>query len=282
MPEGDSLHRIAALLGPALVGEVLTGFEGARLRPPRPRLGETIDAVEAKGKHLLIVFSGGIMLHTHLGMTGSWQLARPDQRWRKPVHLARAVVRTEPWVAVCFAAPTVRLERRAPQVPGDTGDTGDTGPSGLAEPLAHLGPDLCRPNCDLDEAVDRMGAFYPTGDVPIIDVLLDQRVAAGIGNVYKSEVLWACRLHPLTRLRLVDLGARGLLMATAHRQLAANVRPGRRTTVGPADGSGRLAVYRRHRQPCLRCHTPIDCAYLGQQGRSTYWCPRCQPAIMST
>jgi len=271
MPEGDSLHRIAARFGPALVGETLTGFEGARLRPPRPRVGETIAAVEAQGKHLLIVFSGGLTLHTHLGMTGSWQLARPGERWRKPAHLARAVIRTEPWVAVCFAAPTVRLETRAPHGSGRP----------VAERLADLGPDLCVVGCDLDEAVHRMDDVNADPVTPIVDVLLDQRVAAGIGNVYKSEVLWACRVHPLTALAKIDDPTRLLLMATAHRLLVANVRPGRRTTVGQADGSGRLAVYGRNHQPCPRCQTPIERAYAGRHARSTYWCPRCQPANMA-
>lgn len=257
MPEGDTIHRAAARVREAILGEAIERFSAPRTQPPHPRAGETVDAVEAEGKHLLITFSGGLLLRTHMGMTGTWRIVRRPDPWPRPAHLARAAITTARIEAVCFAAPTVELVPAA-------------GPS----PTAHLGPDLCRADADLDEVLRRMAGLDPR--TPVLDVLLDQRVAAGIGNVYKSEVLWACQVHPETPIDAVDATTRLALVTTASRQLRSNLGSGRRTTVGLRSGSGQYGVYGRVRQPCLRCHTPIVTARLGAQGRSTYWCPRCQ------
>jgi endonuclease-8 len=212
-----------------------------------------IEAVEAVGKHLLIRFERGLVLQTHLQMTGSWQLFRTGARWTRARHLARAVLEVDGWVAVCFAAPLVR-----------------TYVDGVVTPVDHLGPDLCRADADLDRALARMAAI-PGAETEIADVLLDQRVAAGVGNVYKSEVLFAARLDPFTPLGAVDVPVRRRLLEIATAQLRANLGPGPRATVP----SG-LAVYRRSRRPCLVCGTPIRLRYQGPNRRSTYWCPRCQ------
>jgi endonuclease-8 len=141
--------------------------------------------------------------------------------------------------------------------------------------VAHLGPDLCTPEPDLDDAVARMAQLHQPTD-EIADVLLDQRVAAGIGNVYKSEVLWARRVSPFAPLASLDDDVRRVLVDTAHRLLRANLGSGARETV-PAG----LGVYGRARQPCRRCGTPIRMRRQGPQVRSTYWCPRCQPEPVS-
>ncbi|MEL7207337.1 MAG: DNA-formamidopyrimidine glycosylase family protein [Actinomycetota bacterium] len=258
MPEGDTLHRVAARLRPALEGEELTRFEALRATGTRPRPGETIDGVEAVGKHLLIHFSGGMLLRTHLRMTGSWHLYRTGERWQEQEHLARAVVGVEEWVAVCFAAPVVRLEPR-----GDAAVPGS---------LAHLGPDLAAEDPDLDEALERFGRCADE-DTRVGPHLLDQRVACGVGNVYKSEVLWACRVSPFEPVSAIDVATRRDLLATAHRLLRANLGPGERQTV-----PGGLAVYGREGRPCRRCGTPIRRVRHGADPRSTWWCPRCQPA----
>lgn len=259
MPEGDTIHRVANRLRPALVGRPLVRFEAARAVGPRPAVGEAVIAVEAVGKHLVIRFAGGVTLRTHLRMTGSWHLYRPGTAWRRPAHQARAVVVVPEWEAVCFRAPVVALAREAP---------------GRDDPaLARLGPDLCRPDADLDEVVARLAA-YADADTEIGPALLDQRVAAGIGNVFKSEVLWACRVSPLARVADLDDDLRRALVTTAARQLRANVdRPGPRTTL-PGGG---LAVYGREGRPCPRCATPVRRRRQGAQARSTYWCPVCQP-----
>jgi len=262
MPEGDTIHRAAARLAPALVGRSVVRFEAHRARPPLPEPGVVVTGVEARGKHLLVHFDDGWTLQTHMRMTGSWHLYRPGERWRKPRHLVRALVEVGPaadradpdgWLAVCFSAPVVELVR---------------------EPrTTHLGPDLCTPDADLDEAVRRMDGTEPS--TPLVDVLLDQRICCGVGNVYKSEVLFALGLHPLTPIGALDRERRLALVQTASRQLRTNLTTSSRTTLpGPP---GTVAVYGRQREPCRRCGTPVSWARNGTQGRGTYWCPRCQP-----
>lgn len=253
MPEGDTIHRAAGRLREVLAGRVVERFEAPRARPPHPRPGEQIDAVDAQGKHLLVRFSGGLTLRTHLGMTGSWHVYRRGERWRRPRHLARAVITVDGWEAVCFSAPTVEL-RADPDV-------------------GHLGPDLCRPEVDEAECVRRMAGIDP--QTVVADVLLDQRVCCGVGNVYKSEVCFAGRVHPLTPIGALDDDSRRRLVQTAASQLQANLGGGRRTTVAGTPGT--LAVYGRARRPCRRCGTPITMQRAGRHGRSTYWCPTCQP-----
>jgi endonuclease-8 len=261
VPEGDTIHRAASRLRPALAGKVLRRFEAPRLAGDRPKPGARIEDVEAVGKHLLVHFEGGLTLQTHMRMTGSWHLYRPGERWRKAAHLRRALIEVDDWVAVCFAAPVVRTYRR------------DVAAS--PDPVAHLGPDLCRADltdADIEDCVARMGALTgPTDEIGA--VLLDQRVACGVGNVYKSEALFACGVDPFTRVADLDHETRRRLVTTASRQLRANLGTNRRTTV-----PGGLAVYGRHHQPCRRCGTDIRMRYQGEQARSTYWCPTCQPA----
>ena len=251
MPEGDTIHRLADRLRPALAGRELTRFEARRLVGAQPRVGSTIESVEARGKHLLIAFSPGLVLETHLRMTGSWHLYEAGSRWRKPAHLARVVIGVEGWEAVCFSAPVVR-----------------THPA-TRDPLAHLGPDLTVPGVDLRVAAERFELLDPATEIGV--ALLDQRVACGVGNVFKSEVLHAARVDPFTTLAALDAGVRAELVTIANRQLVANRGPGRRQTV-----PGGLAVYGRARRPCRVCGTPIRSQRQGEHQRTTYWCPRCQ------
>jgi endonuclease VIII len=264
MPEGDTIHKLAARLAPALTDRPVTRIEVTRARS-HPKPGTVITAVEAVGKHLLVRFADGHVLRTHLGMSGRWDLYRPGERWRRPRHLARAVIEVPDAVAVCFSAPTVALARAPVDAP--VAEVGG---------VDHLGPDLCRPDADLDAALARMAVIPPPG-TPIADVLLDQRVACGIGNVYKSEVLWACRVHPLAPVEAVNEPTRRALLSSAAELLRRNLGPGPRATVEGRGGRGSLAVYGRSRRPCRRCSTPIVSARAGAAARATYWCPRCQP-----
>ncbi len=264
MPEGDTLHRAANRLRPALVGATLRRFEAPRLLGDRPRPGTTIGDVEAVGKHLLVHFDDGLALRTHLGMPGSWHLYRESARWRKPRHLLRALVGVDGWDAVCFSAPQVQTYR--PDQPGGALGTG-------RDPVAHLGPDLCTPDPDLEEALRRYADADPGVEMAV--ALLDQRLAAGIGNVYKSELLHRCRIDPFVAVAEVPEAVLRRLLETANRLLLHNLTTTRRTTVaGPA---GSVAVYGKARRPCPRCGTPIAMVHHGIQNRSTYWCPRCQP-----
>ena len=253
MPEGDTIHRTANRLRPALAGQDLVRLSLPRVAGDRPRLGETIEGVRAVGKHLLIDFSGGLTLETHMVMTGAWHLYRVGERWRKAAHLARAEVEVDGWVAVCFSAPVVKL--------------GPTASMGRQD----LGPDLCTPDADVDVAVQRFTALG--GDLEVADALLDQRIACGVGNVYKSEVLWAERVSPFRPAAEVDEAMQRRLLLRAQRLLLANLGPGARTTV-----PGGLAVYDRRGRPCRACGTRIRSQKQGQHARVTFWCPRCQAA----
>lgn len=261
MPEGDTLHKTAARLRPALAGHVLTRFEAPRLRGDAPAIGTTIDAVEARGKHLLVHFDGGLSLRTHLRMTGSWHVYREAQRWQKPAHLARAVVGVDSgWVAVCFQAPVIETFHRATREP---------------DAISVLGPDLCLPSATtdavLDDVVARVGRFAHPGTT-LGEALLDQRIAAGIGNVYKSETCFAVGLDPATPIADVPDAVRRRLWSVAAHQLQSNLGRAERRS-HPAG----LAVYGRRGQPCHRCGTPIRMVRHGDLARSTYWCPTCQP-----
>jgi endonuclease-8 len=263
VPEGDTIFRAAAQLRSALVGKQLVELELRRdphgRRGPEP--GTEITAVDAVGKHLLMHFGDGHVLHTHMQMTGAWHVYRPTERWRRPGHSARVVVRVDDGTsAVCFAAPIVELRRE-----GDA----RARPSGATRMLDRLGPDLCGVAVDFDAVLERLALLEP--ETELAAALLDQRVAAGIGNVFKSEVCWAERVSPFALVATLDEPTRRRVYATARRQLTGNLTTARRTTY-----RGGLAVYRRAGQRCPRCRGVIRSAR-DRGGRSTYWCPDCQP-----
>jgi len=264
MPEGDTILRTARALDRALTGKTVTGFETPRIgrHITRPAPGTTITAVEARGKHLLVHFDDGHALHTHMGMPGSWHLYRAGERWKLPAHLMRARIETDDGVvAVCFRAPTVEIVRSAPDDNRIHHDQLDA-----------LGPDLCQPDADFDAAVSRLRRLPPGTE--IADALLDQRVASGIGNVYKSEALFARGVDPFTPVSaLADDSARELFR-TASVMLQANVDRGPRRT----RPEGGVAVYGRSGRPCVRCGTRVLGRRQGPHARMTYWCPQCQPS----
>lgn len=266
MPEGDTIHRSAATLRRALVGRALTRLEAPRLVRPMPGPGTAVTDVQARGKHLLVCFDDDHVLHTHMRMTGAWHVYRARQRWQKGRGGMRAVLADDQVQAVCFDAPVVELL--------------DRGAVARHPALSRLGPDLCVPDVDLDEALARMGRL-PGPDRALVEVLLDQRVAAGVGNVFASELAFLAGRHPRTRLHDVDVATRQQLLADAARLLRANVARSRRTTVpGAPDGS--LWVYGRDGRPCRRCGTAIRVAAVGDGARPTYWCPRCQLGATTT
>lgn len=262
MPEGDTIHRSAATLRRALEGRRLTRLEAPRLPRPMPPPGTTVTTVTARGKHLLIAFDDDHVLHTHMRMTGSWHVHPARERWRRARHRMRVVLADDAVQAVCFDAPVVELL--------------DTAAVERHPVLRRLGPDLCLPDADLDDALDRMGRI-PEPDRILVEVLLDQRVAAGIGNVFASELAFRAGVHPSTRLHDLDVPARRELLEDAGRLLRSNLSRSSRTTV-PGAPDGTLWVYDRAGQPCRRCGTTISGAKVGDGARPTYWCPRCQPA----
>ncbi len=262
MPEGDTIHRAAASLRLGIGGGTLRSFEAPRLWPPFPEAGETIGPIEARGKHLLIGFSGGLILHTHMRMTGSWHQYRTGVAWRRRRAAARVIVTTDEVVAVCFDAPVVEML--------------DEGAVRRHPVLRRLGPDLATPDADIEEAVARM-ARIPEPNATIAEALLDQRVSAGIGNVYKSEVCHLHRTYPRTPLFRVDQEDRRAMLVTASRLLQLNLTLPYRTTVEGAE-VGTVHVYGRAGQPCRVCRSPIEVDAVGDDARVTYWCPTCQPS----
>jgi endonuclease-8 len=259
MPEGDTIHKLAGALERWLVGRTLRSGRLAAA-PALDLASRTVEDVAARGKHLLIRLQGGTVLRSHLGLHGSWHRYAPGEPWRQPARAASIVLTTDDDVLVCFRAQEVELfDGDRPQA---------------FELRRRLGPDLVSTTPAPAELATRARHFV-AADAPVADLLLDQRVASGIGNVYKSEVLHLERVHPLTPLQGLDESSLGRLYATASRLLRANLAGGPRITRA---GSGvRLWVYRRAGLPCATCGTPIASARLGRGARSTYWCPSCQP-----
>jgi endonuclease-8 len=267
MPEGDTIFRSATVLRRHLLGGVVREAwsqprPGLARVPALSRLeGRTVESVEARGKHLLIGFSGGVWLRTHLRMRGSWHRYRVGEAWRLPRSRASAMLRTDTAVAVCFDAPEVEL----------------LSATELARhpALSALGPDLLGTTFDADEAVRRLLAVPAR---PLGEALLDQRSVAGIGNVVKSEVLFLERLDPWAPVATVPEASLRAALGTARRVLQANVGGGARVTTGDRSPGRALWVYGRAGRPCRRCGTLVAGRRQGEQARMTYWCPRCQPA----
>lgn len=274
MPEGDTIFRAARTLNRALAGRTVTSFESVYPRLTRvdhdtPLAGRTIDAVTSRGKHLLMAFSGDLILHTHMRMHGSWHIYRPGERWRARRHDMRIIVSTSEYVAVGFNIPVAEFLTAA----------------GLAhhDQIQALGPDLADPGFDRDEVRRRMRT---RGDETIEEVLLNQRVLSGIGNVLKSEVLFVARVNPFTPAGAIDDSTFDRIVDVALRLMKMNVvdsagmtpMVGRRTT-GSLDPRAKLFVYGRGGKPCRTCGIPIEIRKSGVDARLTYWCPRCQPAL---
>lgn len=265
MPEGDTIFRTAETLRQVLCGRDITGFRSTVEGIERAQLtGRKVTQVESRGKNLLVHFSGGRILYTHMRMTGSWHIYRQGERWQKPERFARVVLETERCVAVCFSAPVVELLTTAALKHHPV--------------LARLGPDLLASHFDGTEAARRLTAY---GEVTIGEALMIQSAVAGIGNVYKSEVLFLCNVNPFSRVADLTDEEIDSLLQTARRLLLANrhgyprvTRPARRGI----SQSSRLWVYQRSGRPCRRCTTQIRMRRQGRDGRSTYWCPTCQDA----
>ena len=260
MPEGDTVWLAARRMHVALGGRALTRFD---LRVPAHATadltGRTVLEVLARGKHMLSRIDGGLTLHTHFRMDGSWYLQRPGTRWRGgPAHEVRAVLANAEWEAVGYRLHDVKL------VPTAEED----------RLVGHLGPDVLGPDWDPAEAARRMAA---QPDRAIGDALLDQRVLAGLGNLYKAETLFLTGVSPWTPVRQVPDVPK--VVDRAYRLMRANRDHPEQSTTGSMHRDETHWVYGRGRRPCRRCGTPIA---VGEQGdaayaRITYWCPHCPP-----
>jgi endonuclease-8 len=276
MPEGDTIFRSARTLQRALAGKAITGFRSTyplltRFHDDTPLTGQTVVRVESRGKWLLMHFSGGRILVTHMLMNGSWHIYRPGERWQKPASAMRIVLETADFHAIGFNLRVARMHTeqslaRDPGIPPAAADV--------------LGNDF-----DESAAVQRL---LSEPDREVGDALLRQRILAGVGNVFKSEVCFATSLHPFRTVATLSEAQAREIVATARGQLAANVledssdrivtyRGAKRRTTREANPSANLWVYGRKGEPCRRCGTLIRRRLQGEDARASYWCPRCQP-----
>ncbi|NEV60454.1 DNA-formamidopyrimidine glycosylase family protein [Thiorhodococcus minor] len=265
MPEGDTIFKLAAALAPELCGERVERL-WIRRRPDPPAAGRRITQVTSQGKHLYIMLDDAMRIRTHLGLYGSWHRYRPREPWQKPERQASLVLRLAKRVYVCFSAKEVEI------IAADGFHDRDQ--------RHRLGPDLARHPPSPDLLAERL-ARIARPDALMADLLLDQRIASGIGNVYKSETLFLEGVPPDVRLREVPLPRVLRLYETAAELLASNLSDGPRVTRRSQDGRGRLWVYKRAGLPCLRCGAPVVRQMLGRTPRSTYWCPSCQSGLSS-
>jgi endonuclease-8 len=305
MPEGDTVWNTARVLDQALAGKILTRGD---LRVPElatvDLVGWTVLGCASRGKHLLLRLAeprpvestaeprpvestaeprpvdstaeprpvdstaeprpdgGRLTLRSHLRMDGTWRIYRPGEPWRgRPAHLIRAVLGSRDAVAVGYHLHDLDLV-----------------PTAAEETLVgHLGPDLLGPESQQPggwDAAEAVGRLRRHPDATIGEALLDQRNLAGIGNLYRAEVLFLRGVHPETKVSTVeDLPA---MVALARRLLMAHRGRWRQATTGSLRKGEEVYVYGRGGAPCRRCGTPIRRADLGE--RTAFWCPRCQPA----
>jgi endonuclease VIII len=252
MAEGDTILRAARRIEGALAGQRLSVHAGngrGRAAGVARLDGRRLNCVEARGKHLLLHFDE-LALHSHLGMSGAWHVYSPGERWRKPRAAAWVVLGGDQAEAAQFGGPMLRVLR--------------IGELRRDPVLNHLGPDVLAADLDL---VGVMEGLRANPDRQLGDALLDQRLIAGIGNIFKSEACFAARVNPWSRISdLADADLQRTLEAACRlmQESAANGRPGR-------------AVYRRAGQPCPLCRTRIEARGQGDANRRTYWCPACQP-----
>ena len=259
MPEGDTVWLSAHRMHQALAGRPLlrTDFRVPQLAA-LDLSGQVVREVVARGKHMLTRLSGDLTLHTHLRMDGSWHLYRPGDRWSGgPAWQVRVVLENPDWQAVGYRLPVVDVLPTAeePRVVG------------------HLGPDVLAEPFAADEAVSRLQAD-PDDEIGL--ALLDQRRLAGLGNLYRCEVLFLRGVTPWTLVRdVADLPG---LVGTARRLLRANRDRWEQSTTGSLRRGEDHWVYERTGRPCRRCGTRIVVAEQGGRptARLTYWCPRCQ------
>ena len=310
MPEGDTIYRTARTLQKAIGGKVVTAFETglaklAVVDDESPVVGRTVERVEARGKWCLIFFSGDLILVTHMLMSGSWHIYRVGERWKLPKRMMRVVVRVESpsipqglkplagdaasgtaeavplqsnssvgeFEAVLFNAQvaefhTARSLERSAQVP-------------------KLGLDVLSEGFSVEggvRALREWAASHPEDEIGV--VLLNQRVMAGLGNVYKSEVAFAAEVNPFRKMRTITEREMEKMVEVSQRYMKANVEEGSgeaivtysggRRTTRAMDHGERLWVYRREGKECRRCGATIRMRKQGEQVRSTYWCPECQ------
>ncbi|HEY0804666.1 MAG TPA: DNA-formamidopyrimidine glycosylase family protein [Pseudonocardiaceae bacterium] len=263
MPEGDTVFLTGRRLDEALAGGVLVRAE---LRHPRlvgARLtGLTVLGVRTVGKHLLTRFGDGTSLHSHLKMDGAWHLYRAGDRWRGRTHDIRVLLATDTWTAVGFRLHDLALLRTDQE----------------SDLVGHLGPDLMAEDWNDELAGTAVTRLAADGDREIADVLSDQRVMAGVGNLYKAEVCFLLGVTPWTPVAGLSPEQVTKAVTLSQKLLRRNAWHPEQSTTGELRPGRQHWVYQRAGKPCLRCGTPIRVAEQGSwvPARHTWFCPKCQ------
>jgi endonuclease-8 len=275
VPEGDTIFRAARTLHRALAGQTVTGFESAlpkleRVEIDSPITGRTIEKVEAIGKWTLIYFSRDLILLTHMLMSGSWHIYRPGEKWRRRRDDMRIVIRTDKILAVAFKVPIAEFH------------TADS--LRRRRVFNQIGPSVLAIEYNDAEILQRLRS-HP--EITVGEALLTQSLISGIGNVFKSEICFACAVHPFRTVATLSISELSCLVSTARKFLLANVAntsgdqivtySGLRRTTGRSDREENLWVYARRGEPCRRCGAAIESRKQGLDARTTFWCPNCQP-----
>ena len=265
MPEGDTIFRAARTLQMALGAQLVTGFQTvlphlARIDHDTPLAGRTVDSVVSEGKWLVMRFSGGLILLSHMLMSGSWHIYRPGERWKRRQMDMRIVVETAKMISVAFTVPVAEFHNEAT----------------LAERLKSLGPRVLAVDFDCAAAVANLES---RPDLPVADALLSQSLLAGVGNVIKSEVCYTAGVNPFRLVSTLHRTESERLVTEAQRLLRANIGGGFRNTTGRINPGQRSWVYGRGGEPCRRCGTAIESRKQAPSARVTYWCPFCQPSV---
>lgn len=259
MPEGDTIHRAAMKLRAVLERATIVSAQGRESIGDVSQLnGQVVQSIEARGKHLLLHFDRGLVIHSHMGMTGSWHVYRHDEPWRKPESFAALQLRTDAICAVCFTPKLLELV------------TATTLRRNAW--LQRLGPDLLGPPVADNIFLARVRSQQHQ---PIGEVVMNQSVVSGIGNVYKSELLFLEHLHPRQPVSLISDSKLLNLRDRAVGLMRRNVGRTRRRTRFRSDGPG-LWVYGRQGEPCVVCGQQIRILRQGDAARSTYFCESCQ------
>ncbi len=281
MPEGDTIYRAARAMQKAVGGKVVTAFEAnlatlASVADDKGVVARTVEKVEARGKWCLIHFSGDLILLTHMLMSGSWHIYKTGEKWWMGRNRMRCAITCGDYQAVAFNVPvaefhTARSLERNSQVP-------------------KLGVDILSDEYSTEagvRALKERAATHPGDEVAV--ALLNQRVLAGLGNVYKSEVAFAAGVNPFRQMRTLTEREMEVMADVSQRYMKANILDGsgdgivtysgNRRTTHSMDRSDRLWVYGRQGQECRRCGAIVMMRKQGEQVRSTYWCPSCQPWI---
>ncbi len=267
MPEGDTIFRAARTLHRALAGDTVTRFETvlpllARVDQDAPLAGRTVEAVAAHGKWIEMRFSGGLILLTHMLMSGSWHIYRSGEPWQRGRYHMRIAIETARMVAVAFDVQVAEFHTEESL--------------GRRKGFKDLGPDLLGEGFDAEAAMANLRA---RPELEVGPALLRQSLLAGIGNVFKSEICFAAGVNPFRKVGSLSEAELAGLVGHAREMLAANVVGERghfRQTRRRAQPFERLWVYGREGQACRRCGTRIEVRKQGEDARVTFWCPVCQ------